>query len=50
MAKPCPVTMKAKFDENHTHICNGELDHDPPDHKCSDPKCGRYFWKKGQLV
>lgn len=50
MAKACPVTMVAKFDPGHTHVCNGDKDHESVAHMCSDLKCRRYFWKKGALV
>lgn len=49
-SKTCPVTMVAKFDENHTHICGMEKEHESPAHSCSDPNCRRYFWKKGTYV
>lgn len=37
----CNVTMRAKFDPNHTHTCTGSH-HEEADHYCNG--CGR-FWK-----
>jgi hypothetical protein len=41
----CGETMQSMQDPDHIHTCGGE--HDSDDHKCTDPDCRRYFWKKG---
>lgn len=43
--KPCTATMQGMSDPSHTHICSGT--HDAGDHLCADPKCRRYFYRKG---
>ena len=44
----CKETMLSNSDPTHTHYCGGT--HEGRSHKCKDSKCGKYFWKKGELA